>query len=77
MKDTLSDETMSHLNSAAKLFVVNENAGVVPAMVDFWNAGAGPDKLDSNMTFASSTILDATSLGFLRRCEGRPLQSNG
>ena len=59
MNHTLSDETMSHLNSAAKLFVVIENAGVVPAMVDYWNAGAGPDKLDSNMSSLSSTAVGA------------------
>ncbi len=58
MNHTLSDETMLH-HSAAKLFVVNENAGVVPAMVDYWNVGAAPNKLDSNMSSMSSTAAGA------------------
>ena len=59
MNLAMSDETMSHLSSAAKLFVVNENAGGVPVMVDFWNAGAVPDKLDYNMSSSSSTAVGA------------------
>ena len=59
MNHTMSDVTMSHLSSAAKLFVVNENAGGVPVMVDFWNAGAVPHKLDSNMSSLSSTAVGA------------------
>ena len=59
MNHAMSDVTMSHLSSAAKLFVVNENAGGVPVMVDFWNAGAVPDKLDYNMSSSSSTAVDA------------------
>ena len=59
MNHAMSDETMSHLSSAAKLFVVNENAGGVPVMVDFWNAGAVPDKLDYNMSSSSSTAVGA------------------
>ena len=59
MNHAMSDVTMSHLSSAAKLFVVNENAGGVPVMVDFWNAGAVPDKLDYNMSSSSSTAVGA------------------
>ena len=55
----MSDVTMLHLSSATKLFVVNENAGGVPVMVDFWNAGAVPDKLDYNMSSSSSTAVGA------------------
>ncbi len=55
----MSDDTMSHLRSAAKLFVVNESAGGVPVMVDFLNAGAVPDKLDYNMSSSSSTAVGA------------------
>ena len=55
----MSDVTMSHLSSAAKLFVFNENAGGVPVIVYFWNAGAVPDKLDCNMSSSSSTAVGA------------------
>ena len=51
--------TNSHLGSAAQLFVANETAGGVPVMVDFWNAGAVPNKLDFNMSSSSSTAVDA------------------
>ena len=92
MNHAMSDETMSHLSSAAKLFVVNENAGGVPVMNDYRNAaltrfqeqaGAAPNKLDSNLSSMSSNAAGAkngdqslmqTSLGFLRRGGGRPLQ---
>ena len=47
MNHTMSDVTMSHWNGAAKLLVVNETAG------------AGPDKLDYNMSSSSSTAVDA------------------
>ena len=59
MNHAMSDVTMSHLSSAAKLFVVNENAGGVPVMVDFGNAGAVPEKLDYNMSSSSSTAVGA------------------
>ena len=61
MNHTMSDVTMSHLSSAAKAFVVNENAGGVPVMIDYWNAGAGPDKLDYNMSSSSSAAVGAKS----------------
>ena len=68
MNHTMSDVTMSHLSSAAKLFVVNETAGGVPDMNDYWNsaltrfqeqAGAAPNKLDFNMISLSSTAAGA------------------
>ena len=59
MNHVMSDVTKSPLGSAAQLFVVNENAGGVPVILDFWNAGAVPDKLDYNMSSSSSTAVDA------------------
>ena len=49
----------SHLGSAAQFFVTNETVGGVPVMVEFWNAGAMPNKLDYNMSSMSSTAIDA------------------
>ncbi len=57
MNHTMSDVTMSHLSSAAQLFVINANAAHVPVMIDYWNAGAGPDRLDCNTSSSSSTAV--------------------
>ncbi len=59
MNHSMSDVTSSHLGSAAQLFVANENVGGVPVMVEFWNAGVMPNKLDFNMSSSSGAAVDA------------------
>ncbi len=61
MNHAMSDVTSSHLGSAAQLCVAYETAGGVPVMVEFWNAGAMPNKLDIGMSSSSSTAVKAMS----------------
>ncbi len=71
MNHSMSDLTNLHLGSPAQLFVANENAGGEPVMVEFWNAGAMPTKLDFSVSFSSSAAvgvqkaLEYKILGFL------------
>ena len=59
MNHELSDVTI-----AAEIAIKHDGAGAVPAMVEFWNAGALPTRLDYNTSSSSGAAGNSKNTNF-------------